>query len=1058
MVRLTEFPGYPAGSVRPVMKPEGNGSSGILCVGEAPGEHEEKDGLPFRPYAEAGSVLERALYRAGISRESLTITNLVWYRPPRNWLDGAPWADDAIRACQPLNDALIERVRPRVILALGGMAFRELTGMSGPKQGIEMCRGFIVPALSYRTFTAFNDDTWEETTVKTQIPYASLPVVGTYHPSYLRRGSKERTEEGPKGKTKAAGGGTQGMNLLGVLIRDLQLAQDIAKNGAKEFKFDDYRLGGTLDDWHGALAYLRANPDRPISYDFETQDSLLRESEEDAEQKVREVTQVQISWRSGQALVSPWFPELLAVLREIIQLPNPKIDWNGRKFDRPILREMMVRTDIGEWHDGMDLFHHAQPDLPRGLQFATSFFCPEVRPWKHMSHSEPLYYGALDVDMPQRIFSALKLGMSLQREPHSGVSLWGDGKYGGYTGQVLRLAPALDRMSARGIPVDETKRNELDIQFTRTLLEQFAQLQGMVPDAVKGVHVYKKAGTKEPCQTCAGTGKAEQNGEKRAPKCLDCGGKGTILEEPKLGAETTIKIKQGTETREVPSVWTQVQDEVSEKCDCPWAKPKRKGTEPVIHPDCPKCLNSGKILVVRECWAKVEPFLPGSPQQVMRYIKHKLEEDIQDRMAKYLNRAGGQQEARAMAERLTPWKVPTDHKTGQETTSEMELRRLADKTQDQVLPLVLDYREISKLRGTYVQGWKPGPDGRVHPTFGFKPATAQLSSENPNAQNFVQHSELAHSMLQMIMARTGRKMVKFDWKSFHAVTAGFEAQDPDFIRIARIDIHAFLTLVGLLKLERPEVAFAWKDAELKDRLKWYRKQDKLYQEYARQKHPAGMTFNEIRDEMAKRVVYGWEFGQGPRSLYILNQESFRNESEAGQFQDELRRLFSKIDKWQMNVKLEADKLTYLATRYGFVRRFFDVFQRKPVADNYQPRGNERLFVNGSTGQKWLLKPGDDAEACVAFRPANDAFGIKRERLVMLREREWDEKYCLISETHDDFRFECEDHLLDEMIPNVQGLMEQPSQYLVDPIVAPGGLWCGVEAAVGKDWDSLEKIG
>src|SRR5574340_579860 len=107
-------------------------------------------------------------------------------------------------------------------------------------------------------------------------------------------------------------------------------------------------------------------------------------------------------------------------------------------------------------------------------------------------------------------------------------------------------------------------------------------------------------------------------------------------------------------------------------------------------------MNSGKILVVRDCWAKVEPFLPGSPQQVMRYIKHKLEEDIQDRAAKYLNRAGGPQEARAMAERLTPWKVPTDHKTGAETTSEMELRRLADKTGDAVLPLVLDYREISK--------------------------------------------------------------------------------------------------------------------------------------------------------------------------------------------------------------------------------------------------------------------------------------------------------------------------------------------------------------------------
>lgn len=38
--------------------PEGSGSSGVMLFGEALGEHEEKDQLPFRPYAQAGSLLE----------------------------------------------------------------------------------------------------------------------------------------------------------------------------------------------------------------------------------------------------------------------------------------------------------------------------------------------------------------------------------------------------------------------------------------------------------------------------------------------------------------------------------------------------------------------------------------------------------------------------------------------------------------------------------------------------------------------------------------------------------------------------------------------------------------------------------------------------------------------------------------------------------------------------------------------------------------------------------------------------------------------------------------
>lgn len=1008
---MISFPGYPAGSVRPLMSAEGNGLSKILAMGEALGEHEEKDQLPFRPYAEAGSVLERALYRAGVPRESLTLTNLVWYRPPKNWLDGSPWERDAIDSCQKFNDDLIESRQPKVILALGSVPFRELTGMSGAKQGIEMCRGFIVPAAQYK-----------------------IPVIGTYHPSYLRRGSKERSEEGSQGKVKSAGGGTQGMNLLGVMIRDIQLAKEIAENGVKEFKYDNYKLGGTISDWTNALEFLHRNPSALISYDFETQDSLQRESEEDAEHIVREVTQVQISWRIGQALVSSWTPELLPILRDIIQLPNPKIDWNGRKFDRPILRDMGIRTDLGEFHDGMDFWHHAQPDLPRGLQYATSFFCPEVRPWKHYSIAQPLYYGALDVDMPQRIFQGLKTSLSLIRNPHSSVSLWGDGKYGGYSGQVVRLAPVLDKMTERGIPVDEEKRLALDIQFSATLKDQLEKLQSLVPDHLKNVspkegYVRHPDELVEKCSNCAGKGKIKIAGIRKLAQCSLCAGEGKRLLDP-----STPEWVKRTFTCEV-------------SCGCIWSK-KKKATPLDDLANCDLCGNTGKRVDSVTRLARLQPFLPNGGDQVMRYIKFKREEDIQARISK--GRTLDQ------AERLTEWKIPTDHKTGKETTAEAGIRRLAQKTNDNVLPLVLNYREISKLQGTYVKGWKPGPDGRVHPSFGFKPATGQLSSENPNAQNMVQHSELARVMNQMIRARLGYKMVKLDWKSFHAITAGFEAQDLDFVRIARVDIHSFLTLVGILKIERPEIAFNWKNDELKDRLKFFRKQDKTYSNFSRPRHPGGMTFGEIRDELAKRIVYGWEFGQGPRSLYILNQESFTGEHEADLFQQELKRLFNKVDKWQSVVRMEADNLGYLTSRYGFVRRFYDVYQRRPVADNYQPRGNDKIYQNAK-GQKWLLKPGDDHEAVVAFRPANDAFGIKRHCLVRFKEEEIDEKYNLISETHDDARFECPDSLVDEMIPTVQAIMESKSSYLIDPIVAPDGLWCGVDVAVGQDWDSLEKI-
>lgn len=1034
---LTGPPGYPPNTQIRKILPEGRGTSAVLVVGEAGGDNESKDGLPFRPHAEAGSILERALYRAGVSRDSLTLTNLVWYQPPRNWLDGAPWQDAAIAACKPLNDELVRERQPRAILALGGMAMRELTGLSGDKCGIGMTRGFIVPGVQYK------------------LPGGDpIPVIGSFHPSFLRRGSKEREAAGPRGKIEAAGGGTQGMALLGVLIRDILLAVQVARDGAKKFEYDDYRLGGILADWLAARDWLRAHPAEMISYDFETMDSLVAADESEFEIVRRDVTQVQISWRPGQALVSEWFPELRSVLQEILELQNPKIDWNGRKFDRPILREMGIRTDIGEWHDGMDFWHASQPDLARGLQFAASFACPEVGPWKHLSASDPLWYGALDVDMPQRIFASLRESMSLTRHPVSGVSLWS-----GYCDQVVRLAPVLDRMSARGIPVDEARRVALDTEFTITLERLAAETQGMFPDELRNCsprlgYVKPPPEIRAKCFLCAGKGKVTDSvGHKKQLVCPRCSGRKwdePVARDGWVEREFTAEVKcPGIDASREFCYW-------SKKGAVAVGGSYTDGPSP--HMDCPQCANTGKVTETVRRWARLEPFLPGSWQQVLRYIEWRLARDVAERAAGYCERHPSMASlAPAWAREKSPWRVPRDHKTGKPTTAEAELARLARATEDPLLPKVLEHREIDKARGTYVRGWKPGPDGRVHPNFGFKPATPQLSSDSPNAQNFITHGELAHKMKQMIRS-ADKRMIRFDWKSFFIITGGFEAQDEAFIRIGRVDMHSFVTLVGLLKLERPEVAFGWGTSELRERLGWWRRQDRLYLTYARGGFPSGMTFAQIRDYIAKRVIFAWQNGQGPRSLWYLWQETFKDIAEAAKCQEELVRLFPKTPAWQTAVRLKADADHQLITRFGHVRRFWDVYHRRPVADNYQPRGEERVWTHAS-GQRWLLIPGDDHEAVTAYLPNANAYGIKRRALVEIGERGWDEKYGLLADVHDALYFECPPELEDSLLTDVKPLLEAPCPLLVDAVTAPEGLWCEVEADRSRngDWDSWEKI-
>ena len=60
----------------------GNPAAKIVFIGEAPGENEDKLGLPF--VGRAGKLLDAQLERVGISIKSVYITNVVKLRPPKN--------------------------------------------------------------------------------------------------------------------------------------------------------------------------------------------------------------------------------------------------------------------------------------------------------------------------------------------------------------------------------------------------------------------------------------------------------------------------------------------------------------------------------------------------------------------------------------------------------------------------------------------------------------------------------------------------------------------------------------------------------------------------------------------------------------------------------------------------------------------------------------------------------------------------------------------------------------------------------------------------------------
>jgi DNA polymerase len=100
----------------------GNPAAGLMFVGEAPGFHEDKNGVPF--VGQAGKLLEKLLTGIGMSREDVYIANVIKCRPPGN----RDPQQDEIEACESHLFRQIELIQPTVVATLGNFATKLLSG------------------------------------------------------------------------------------------------------------------------------------------------------------------------------------------------------------------------------------------------------------------------------------------------------------------------------------------------------------------------------------------------------------------------------------------------------------------------------------------------------------------------------------------------------------------------------------------------------------------------------------------------------------------------------------------------------------------------------------------------------------------------------------------------------------------------------------------------------------------------------------------------------------------------------------------------------------------
>jgi DNA polymerase len=93
-----------------------------MFVGEAPGFHEDKQGVPF--VGAAGQLLSKLLAGIGLTRDEVYIANVLKCRPPGN-RDPLP---EEIQACESHLFRQIELIQPKLVATLGNFATKLLSG------------------------------------------------------------------------------------------------------------------------------------------------------------------------------------------------------------------------------------------------------------------------------------------------------------------------------------------------------------------------------------------------------------------------------------------------------------------------------------------------------------------------------------------------------------------------------------------------------------------------------------------------------------------------------------------------------------------------------------------------------------------------------------------------------------------------------------------------------------------------------------------------------------------------------------------------------------------
>ena len=421
-----------------IIYPDGDGSSGIMLLGDSPWKSEQYYHRNFA--GAAGFYLENnILGPLNINRKELTVANSMWCSPPHlGWTDHIaqfPEAISALRYCEPYLDELILERKPKVIVAMGQVAMRRSLGLVST---IEAKHAYVheSPILH------------------------NLPVIVSYHPSAIMQ---------------------QKHKLTPCLRFAMRRAQEIADGSYRPTKLELVRDPSPGD----AMAYLRShlllhnNRIDLLMVDIETPESSRMDEEDLEEAGVSyQIERAGFSCCEGHGISFPWSDEYKVVLQEAISHASVVAEWADNHFDSRRLRAAGIDFGRARILSGMWAWHFLQSDLLKGLGFVSPFFYAGPS-FKHMASTSPALYNAMD-NAVGRMCTVGSLD-----------GLRAEGRLDRFMRHCVDADQILVRMGSAGINIDRDKQAAFMGRMQTELNATMVTIQAQVPESVKKVVEWK---------------------------------------------------------------------------------------------------------------------------------------------------------------------------------------------------------------------------------------------------------------------------------------------------------------------------------------------------------------------------------------------------------------------------------------------------------------------------------------------------------------------------------------------------------------------------------------